>query len=127
MAVASTHACLATNYGRYVPQHAHNAACFQLVLAYEQQQRIRYDYFLKVRPDLSFFKPFPPVGELQQLMSAAGRDQAICTVGKYGGPLAGDKPLDDKFGMMGRRVALAYFNATVRRCPVMSVLIAAHT
>ena len=31
---------------------------------------------------------------------------------QYGGQLAGGKPLDDKFGLMARRVAEVYFNST---------------
>lgn len=98
---------------RYVPQHAHNAACLQLALDYEQQQRFQYDYFVKARPDLSFSKPLPTISVLNRRLRTTG-SSSICLSGQSDGQLAGGKPVDDKFALMPRDVALVYLNATVR-------------
>ena len=105
--------CTHCEVTRYVPQHEHNAACFALVRRHEATANVRYRIIVKVRPDLAFIRPMPPLQHILQSL-AAPPGAAICTIGRLFEPtmLRGGRPLDDKFAIMPRAVAEYYFNAT---------------
>jgi len=113
--VAGCTHCVTT---QYLPQHKHTSECLALVAAQEVARGAPYDLVVKIRPDLNVTRPVPPFDEIERVVSPRDAPPALCAQG--GGAQVGEAAplsqhpltLDDKFGLMPRRVAAVYMNAT---------------
>ena len=102
--------CSHCDVSTYLPQHTHNERCLQLIAQHEARRGSEYEWVMKWRPDLQAQRPLPPLRELTAPLLTG--PPTICLMSGDTQPAPPDRPVDDKFALMSRRLARLYLNAT---------------
>ena len=102
--------CSHCDVSTYLPQHTHNERCLQLIAQHETRRGAEYVWVMKWRPDLHATRPLPPLRELTAPLLTG--PPTICLMSGDALPSPPERPVDDKFALMSRRLARLYLNAT---------------
>tara|TARA_B100000524_G_scaffold92101_1_gene43336 strand:- start:2852 stop:3571 length:720 start_codon:yes stop_codon:yes gene_type:complete len=64
--------CTHCEVSRYIPMHEHNRRCLALIAGHEARRGRRYEFVIKLRPDLELRHPIPHLSRL-----AAGKSRTL--------------------------------------------------